>query len=237
MSIASDDLNLPSNNETCLPQQCHFLTWNILFDYHHSNLLYTSQRYRSILDTLKSLLPDIICLQEVTSQFFNLLLNESWLQENNYFIIVMKSVINSEEEKSYGQLLLMKKIRPRSFSICPLDTSNDTPTATTTATAAAATTTTKELIIARFGLNSKTTIDLVNLHLHSDRSRNANEKRCRALQNLFRQMKNNNYMLIGDFNFGDYNAKEQNLLETYRNEVHDLWKDMFDLNEVRFALS
>ncbi|CAF4291354.1 unnamed protein product, partial [Rotaria sordida] len=117
----------------------------------------------------------------------------------------------------------MKNFRPRSFSICPLDLSDNDKTTTTTIT--------KELIIARFDLNTKTTIDLVNLHLHSDRSRNSSEKRCQTLENLFKKMKINNYMLIGDFNFGDCHVKEQNLLATYEDEIHDLWKDIYDLDE------
>jgi endonuclease/exonuclease/phosphatase family metal-dependent hydrolase len=83
-------------------------------------------------------------------------------------------------------------------------------------------------------LNARVTIDLVNLHLHSNRSHNSNEKRCQTLENLFRKLKTNNYMLIGDFNFGDYDLKEQNMLEKYKGEIHDLWKDIYDLDEVRF---
>jgi endonuclease/exonuclease/phosphatase family metal-dependent hydrolase len=144
----------------------------------------------------------------------------------------MQSVINSEKDKSYGQLILMKNFRPRSFSICSLDVSDDTTATTTTTTTNKAT---KELIIARFGVNSRITIDLVNLHLHSNRSRDSDAKRCRALENLFKRMNTNNYMLIGDFNFGDYDMKEQNMLEKYKTDIHDLWKDMYDLDEVRFS--
>jgi endonuclease/exonuclease/phosphatase family metal-dependent hydrolase len=142
----------------------------------------------------------------------------------------MQSVISSEKDQSYGQLILTKNFRPRSFTICPLDVSDNSapapPTTTTTANKA-----TKELIIARFGLTARITIDLVNLHLHSDLSRKAEEKRCRALENLFKQMNTNNYMLIGDFNFGDYHEKEQKLLEKYA-DVHDLWKEIYNLDEV-----
>ncbi|CAF3916993.1 unnamed protein product, partial [Rotaria sp. Silwood1] len=81
--------------------------------------------------------------------FLNLLLNEIWLQENNYYIIMMKNVINSDQDKSYGQLMMMKNFRPRSFSICPLEISDDGNK-----------TITKELIIARFDLNTRITIDL-----------------------------------------------------------------------------
>jgi 2'-5' RNA ligase len=125
--------------------------------------------------------------------------------------------------------MLTKNFRPRSFSICPLDVSDDSITTSTSTTKKA----TKELMIARFGLTSRITIDLVNLHLHSDLSRSSDEKRCRALENLFKQMNTNNYMLIGDFNFGDYNEKEQNMLEKYSNDVHDLWKEIYNLDEVR----
>ncbi|CAF3700170.1 unnamed protein product [Rotaria sp. Silwood1] len=202
ITLTSDNPKVPSTNETCLHERYHIVTWNILFDYYQPALIYTSQRYRSILDTLKSLLPDIICLQEVTYNFLNLLLNEIWLQENNYYIIIMKNVIDSGKEKSYGQLMIMKNFRPRSFSICPLDLSdNDRETAA--ATTVTKQKTTKELIIARFGLNTKATIDLVNLHLHSDLSRNANEKRCQTLENLFKKMKT----------------------------IHDLWKDVYNLDQ------
>ncbi|CAF1686174.1 unnamed protein product, partial [Rotaria sp. Silwood1] len=226
ISLTSDDSKILSTNETCLPERCHFVTWNTLFDYYQSTLIYSSQRYRSILDTLKSLLPDIICLQEVTIDFLNLLLNEIWLQENNYYIIIMKSIIDNDKRKAYGQLMMMKNFRPRSFSICPLDLSDDHDRATITKQKS-----TKGLIIARFGLNPKITIDLVNLHLHSDLSPNSSEKRCQALENLFKKMKTYNYMLIGDFNFGDNHLKEQNILATYENEVHDLWKDIYHLDQ------
>ncbi|CAF4525052.1 unnamed protein product, partial [Rotaria sp. Silwood2] len=189
-------------------------------------LIYTPQRYQSILETLKSLLPDFICLQEVTVNFLNLLLNETWLQENNYYIIITKKVIDSNKKKSYGQMMIMKNFRLRSFSICPLDLSDDDHEAT-----AKKSKTMKTIIIARFGINTKITIDLVNLHLHSDHSPNASERRCQALENSFRKIKTNNCMFIGDFNFGDNNLKEQNILATYEDEIHDLWKDIYHLDQ------
>ncbi|CAF4794832.1 unnamed protein product, partial [Rotaria sp. Silwood2] len=54
ISLTSDDSKISSTNETCLPERCHFVTWNILFDHYQPTLIYTSQRYQSILDTLKS---------------------------------------------------------------------------------------------------------------------------------------------------------------------------------------
>ncbi|CAM4891747.1 unnamed protein product [Rotaria socialis] len=218
ISLASDDTKIPSTKETCLPERCHFLSWNILSDNYQTESVHTCQRHHTLLYTLKTLLPDVICLQDVTVSFLNLLLNELWLQENNYYIVIMKSVINSEQNKSCGQMILTKNFRPRSLTMCPLHVSGDAET-------------TKEIIMARFGLSPKITIDLANLHLFSDHCDNVEEKRCQTLENIFNKMKTNNYMLIGDFNFGDYNLKEQDILEKYQDEVHDLWKDIYHIDQ------
>lgn len=232
--LSEDHPMSPSTNDTLLPQQCHFVTWNILFDYHHPALIHTDQRYPAILSTLRSSLPDVICLQEVTASFLHLLLDELWLQEHHYYIIIMDSVINSNKEKSYGQLMLTKNFRPRSFSICPLDCLDQSgASASSTATTTTKKKTSKEVIIARFGLTTRSTIDLINLHLHSDLSKEAEIKRCQALENFFKQINTNNFMLIGDLNFGDYSEREQKLLQKYGDDVHDLWKEMYNLDEVR----
>ena len=228
ISLSSDDLNKPSVDDMYIPERCQFITWNILFDYYQSELIYTNQRYQEILKTLKSLLPDIICLQEVTIDFLNLLLDELWLQENNYYIIIMGSILDTNQKQSYGQLILTKKFRPRSFSIHPLHLSEDSTITSKKQI--------KEYIIARFALNSNVTIDLVNLHLHSNRSYNSDEKRCQALEYFFKTMNTQNYMLIGDFNFGDYNIKEQHLLQKYQHQIRDLWKEIYDIDEVKFCI-
>ena len=49
---------------------------------------------KGFIDWLKATDPDIICLQEVTKTFLNLLLDELWLQQNNYYVIIMKSIVN-----------------------------------------------------------------------------------------------------------------------------------------------
>ncbi|CAF1277320.1 unnamed protein product [Adineta steineri] len=186
ISLTCDDPVISSTSETWLPERCHFVTWNILFDYYQSTLIHSQQRYQAILDTLKSTLPDIICLQEVTKSFLNLLLNELWFQQNNYYIIITKNIISSDD--------LSEDDNVKSAKLA-------TKTTTTTPKII------KELIIARFGLSAKVTIDLVNLHLHSDLARDATEKRCQTLNNLFRTLKTHNYMIIGDFNFGDAQSK------------------------------
>ncbi|CAF3401237.1 unnamed protein product [Rotaria sp. Silwood2] len=218
-------MKTPSIDNVFIPERCQFLTWNILFDYYQSEFIYTNQRYEEILKTLKSFLPDIICLQEVTIKFLNLLLDETWLKENNYYIIIMGNILENNQNQPYGQLMLMKNFRPRAFSICPLDISEDVTNTRKKRT--------KQYIIARFALNLDVTIDVINLHLHSNHTLNANEKRCQSLEYFFKTMNTQNYMLIGDFNFGDYDIKEQNILQRRQYQIHDLWKDIYDLDEVK----
>jgi endonuclease/exonuclease/phosphatase family metal-dependent hydrolase len=221
-SLTFDNDKETATIDACIPERCHFITWNILFDYHHSSLIFTSQRYQAILHTLNSLLPDVICLQEVTKDFLTLLLNAAWVRENNYYIIIMQAILNNNQEHAYGQLMLTKNFRARAFTICPLDLSDQTPDNNSS----------KKLIVARFNINPKVTIDLVNLHLHSDRSKNASDKRCQVLENLFKKMNTKNFMLIGDFNFGDYDLKETHILQQAQHQVHDLWHDIYNLEEV-----
>lgn len=218
IDLKSDDAKVPSTENMFIPKRCQFLTWNILFDYYKSDLIYTDQRYKEILKTIQSFLPDLICLQEVTLKFLNLLLDEDWVKYNNYYIIIMGNILDVKQKQPYGQIMLMKNFRARAFSICSLPLFDDNKKQT------------KKYIISRFALDSNITIDLINLHLHSHLSCDSTEKRCQSLEYFFKTMNIQNYMLIGDFNFGDYEIKEQNLIERY--QIHDLWKEIYDLDEV-----
>jgi len=206
LSLSSDDLKIPSIDPMYIPEHCQFVTWNIF----SSEDFYSNERYKEILKTLKSFLPDIICLQEVTNNFLNILLDEIWLKENNYYIIITRNILDNNQNKSCRELMLMKNIRPRAFSICSFHLSKE-----------------KEYIIARFELNSKITIDIINLHLYK-----SNEKISEELEYLFKQMNTQNYMIIGDFNFGDEDLIEENIIQKYKYQIHDLWKDIYDNEEV-----
>jgi hypothetical protein len=202
LSLSSDDLNIPSNDQMCIPERCQFVTWNIF----SSKDFYLNERYKEILKTLKLFLPDIICLQEVTNNFLDILLNEIWLKENNYYIIITRNILDN-----YRELILIKNIRPRAYSIYSFNSSKE-----------------KEYIIVRFGLNSKITIDIINLYLYK-----FNEE----LEYLFNKMNTQNYMIIGDFNFGDYDLIEENIIQKYKYQIHDLWKNIYDIEEVILNLN
>lgn len=109
---------------------------------------------------------------------------------------------NNNQEIISGQLMLMKNFRPRAFSI-------------------------SEYITARFGLNSHVTIDLVNLYLYKSHEESAQE-----LENLLKKINTQNYIIIGDLVFGDYDLIQENILQKYYYHIHDLWKDIYDIDEV-----
>ena len=212
-SLASDDLQIPSKEHMCIPEQCQFITWNV-----HSvsqQSLYSNERFREIFKTLQSFLPDVICFQEVTRAFLDLLLEERWIRECNYYMIIMASVLHSNEKSSNEQLMLMKNFRPRAFQISSLNSSENCRLK-------------REYLIVRFGLNSTSTIDLINLQLDC-----SHEERSQVLENLFRLMKTRNYMIIGDLNFGDDDIIEENILQKSKYQIHDLWKEVYDIDEVR----
>ena len=222
-SLLSDDSGSSPTTDTCfIPERCQIVTWNILHDHDRSADIHSDQRYSAILQTLRSLEPDLVCLQGVTMNFLDLLLDQAWLQEENYYLIITRQVFPTAEPKTYGQLMLMRNFRPRALTIYPCQLLSGA---------------TKGLnshvyIIARFNVSSTVTIDLVNLHLQSGESIGVSDERRQTLEYLLQTMHKRNYMLVGDFSFGDEAMIEESLLEQYQYAVHDLWKGYCDLSEV-----
>lgn len=207
LSMATDNVTEPSTEKMCLPQHCQLVTWHLL----------PNQRHSPIFETLESILPDLVCLQGVTNTCLDRLLDQCWLKEKNYYLIITQNILN--QQSSDGQVMLMKNFRPRAFSICPLYSMDGSSEA-------------QKLIIARFGLNAAVSVDVVSLHLPDKDSLLTNEQRCRSVEYLFKTMQKKNYMLIGDFSFGDVDVEEYSLMERYQYQIHDLWKEIYDLEQV-----
>ena len=214
LSMTADNVPQPSMEEMRLPQHCQIVTWHLLPD----------QCPSPIFERLESILPDLVCLQGVTSTCLDHLLDQCWLKENNYYLIITRNVLNQQQQPSDGQVMLMKNFRPRAFSVCPLYSLDDSSEA-------------QKLIIARFGLNATVTVDVVSVHLPDKDSLLTNEQRCRAVEYLFKTMQQKNYMLIGDFSFGDVDVEEYSLMERYQYQIHDLWKEIYDLEQVYHSTS
>jgi endonuclease/exonuclease/phosphatase family metal-dependent hydrolase len=112
---------------------------------------------------------------------------------------------------SYGQLMLMKNFRPRAFQINSFEALNIN----------------RKYIVARFGLTANIAIDLINLHFDS-----SYEQRANVLEYLFNTMNTQNYMIIGDLNFGDEDIIEEDIIQKSKYQIRDLWKEIYDLDKV-----
>jgi endonuclease/exonuclease/phosphatase family metal-dependent hydrolase len=85
------------------------VTLNTWFD-----AIYNSQRYSKTLENLKSLSPDVICLQECNSTLLKqFLTKDCWIQEN--FILSDISCTTFEDGMWYGVVMLIKRRRGLTF--------------------------------------------------------------------------------------------------------------------------
>lgn len=80
-----------------------FLTFNILFDFHHTEEIYSSQRYEAILEALRLSEVDVIGLQEVTPAFAERLMAQGWVRDHYYVSEVSLNAI-----QPYGQVVLSR---------------------------------------------------------------------------------------------------------------------------------
>jgi len=113
-------------------QQYQIVTWNIL----SNESLDSFECYKSIFKQFERSLPDVICLQNVTQMFFDLLSEQIWFGEHRYIRIP------AENCPTNGQLILLKNIRPELVEIDE-----------------------NQYVLVRFHLKNKTTIDLIHVHL------------------------------------------------------------------------
>ncbi len=98
------DDNSSNNNNNIQQDRIRAITWNVLFDDFEKDRIHSHIRYPFLLDILKKSDADIICLEEVTPSFLELVLKQDWIRE---------SYLSSDQEQGttvipYGQLLLSR---------------------------------------------------------------------------------------------------------------------------------
>lgn len=109
------DLDQPQNRtkEVINASSLKVLTWNILFDFHHAELIFTHERVPVIVKILKDSDADMIGLQEITKPFLEILLKEDWIRANYYVSDIPEG---SKTLEPYGQVLLTR-VHPRSLFV------------------------------------------------------------------------------------------------------------------------
>eukprot|EP01062_Namystynia_karyoxenos_P069852 TRINITY_DN6528_c0_g1_i2.p1 TRINITY_DN6528_c0_g1~~TRINITY_DN6528_c0_g1_i2.p1 ORF type:complete len:739 (+),score=208.62 TRINITY_DN6528_c0_g1_i2:294-2219(+) len=58
------------------------LTYNVLFNHYHREVIYTSKRHQALFEVLRESRADIMCLQEVQGHFMRLLMREDWVRRS-----------------------------------------------------------------------------------------------------------------------------------------------------------
>lgn len=167
------------------PRPLRLVTFNVLFDLHHRERIYTEERIPLIFELLRECRADIIGLQEVTPHFLGELLRQPWVREGFY---VSDSPAGGTVSP-YGQVLLSRLPVRR---LCRHSYSQE-----------------KKVLAAELAVGDKTVVACV-VHLSSHLTQNPEEKRCRQLESLLPNLGGDAGILFGDFNFTS--AGEENIV-------------------------
>jgi tyrosyl-DNA phosphodiesterase 2 len=179
-----------------------FITYNIWFDRHN-----WQNRIKALLDTFKHYSPDIICLQEVTINFYQLLLNDPFIQSTY--------IISGNLEHSYDVLILSK--HNVNFTMVKFDSRMG-----------------RRLLIAIFLLKDSEknvkNVKIATSHFESLHENYAYRKK--QFKTSFEVLANSTSFLMGDFNFDkNFNKGEENNLDKGFKDSWGIWKDRYGLSD------
>ncbi|MGD1875854.1 MAG: poly(A) polymerase [Mastigocoleus sp.] len=181
-------------------------SFNVLYDLFEADKIQTSKRIPAIFQHLRECDADIIAIQEATPDFVKLLLSESWVrgsQEpvmgNGYYI---SESTDAKNAKPYGNLLMSRL----PFTLLEHRLSAQ-----------------KRLMVGCFQVNNQL-LQVGVVHLTSDHSQNAAEKRKYQLTALLRFLKtqSGSSLIVGDFNTRGNQLEE--ILQDYN--FVDLWEEL-----------
>lgn len=188
------------------------ITFNVLFDNSvRSNFIdptfHAKERFQHTIEDLQKADATIICLQEVTRRFADILLQQSFIQKNYY----VSDFMENETLNPYGQLIISKlpfeKLRSYQFGKNSV----------------------KKCLIADFGIRNRI-LSVFNVHLPADKvpvTENEdipNKQRSGQLGRilwLVNCVDSHEQLLCGDFNFGDDSEVENEFL--YSSSMKDCW--------------
>jgi poly(A) polymerase len=181
-------------------QKLSVLSFNVLFDLYDKDLIYTSKRIPLFIKNLMEISPDIVGLQEVTKPFLDELLSDKWVQET-YFSSengMCKTI------SPFGQLILtkypLKELKIFKFS------------------------TYKNFLMGNLEIGKNQNLSISVIHLTSDKTPDYETKRFNQIKDLIEFTKDfENQLILGDFNYGDNETKNDDLLKSF----DDCWKLLY----------
>lgn len=175
------------------------VTYNVWF-----STLQMEHRFRCILDILKSLDADIICLQEVLPSFIALTIAQPWVQKD-YFV----SDVSGQTLDGYG-VIILSRIPIYNLSMWTLPTRMG-----------------RALLVAEYNLNGEK-VSIGTVHLESLDSADLRRRQLELISPILGKVPH--AALTGDFNFdSDRNFREDGLplenrsLKDFFEEYSDVW--------------
>jgi poly(A) polymerase len=178
-------------------QKFSVMSFNVLFDLYDKDLIYTSKRIPLFIKNLIEISPDIVGLQEVTKPFLDELLSDKWIQKTYYCSEDgLGKTINP-----FGQLILTK------YPLKELKIFKFSPY--------------KNFLMGNLEIGKNQHVSISVIHLTSDKTPDYETKRFNQIKDLTEFTKDfENQFILGDFNYGDNETKNDDLLKSFE----DSWK-------------
>jgi endonuclease/exonuclease/phosphatase family metal-dependent hydrolase len=181
-----------------MANELKIMSWNIYFDDTND-----SQRYSSILATIRNQKADIVCLQEVTDKFITLISNSNVLDDYAF--------INLNGKGAYKNIILstLNNIQSGTISL-PTNMNRYAP-----------------FVVTEFNSHN---IKIVNLHLDSLLSDTT--LRIKQLEKINKVTKADKQLIIcGDFNFGDNDVENKYIVKHFNDAGKGIKTYTYDVNK------
>ncbi len=175
-----------------IKEHLSIITLNCLIDKYDKHLTDLKPRMPVILKYLQEYSADVVCLQEITLKFKEQLLECPFIREHYY--------VTNNEPKIFGQLIL-SKYQPACQNLVTLDGNHM-----------------KKYLQMGFLNKFEELVEIINLHLTSDKQTNSDYKRQEQLTQLFSEIQADKVIVVGDFNHDD-NFHEMS-------GFRDVWKEL-----------
>lgn len=173
-----------------IKEHLSIITLNCLIDKYDKHLTDLNPRMPVILKYLQEYSADVVCLQEITLKFKQQLLECPFIRKHYY--------VTNNEPKIFGQLIL-SKYQPACQNLVTLDGNHM-----------------KKYLQMGFLNKFEELIEIINLHLTSDKQSNSDHKRQEQLTQLFSEIQADKVIVVGDFNHDDNFHESSGFRDTWK---------------------
>lgn len=186
------------------------MTLNCLFDIYDKKYTDTAPRLPLIVETIKEVDPDILCVQEITPGMREYFMEHSHIRDNYY--------VTGNAPKKYGQLTF-SKFKPLCVNLVAFGGSHM-----------------KKYIQISLMTEDNSKLEVYNIHLTSDHQRYADAKRGKQIEQLIDDISTDKFMIVGDFNSDeDIDVHVDNVVDIWKVLYPDEEGFTFDYTKNKLA--